>query len=135
MSRKDPAPTTLPEPIRAVLDLFAGPLVEVRFPDIDHERLSEAASVVEQRREQLQLALEAVQRARETLESAQRELEQQARRAHAYASIYAQTDPELAERLAAIKLEARKLAPKKKRRPRKPAGKQQTNIAVAEDAA
>ena len=138
MSRTDPASPTLPDPLRAVLDLFAGPLADVQFPDLDRARLEASRAAVEERRSQLQLALEQVQAAREQLELAQQELGNQARRAHAYATIYAEGDAALSEQLASIKLETRRLAPKKKKRGRprkKTEDKEQTNLAVAEDAA
>ena len=135
MSRTESPSSSLPEPIRAILELFAGPLAEVQFPNVDHRHLSESLAVVEERREQLQLALEQVQQAREQLELSQKQLNGLARRAHAYAVIYAEDNAELSEQIAAIKLDARKLAPKKRSRSRKSSRKQQTNLAVAEDAA
>lgn len=138
-----------PEPIRATLELFEGPLAQVCFPGVDQSTLATAAREVEARQVELQRTLEAVQVARAALEAGQQQLEEQARRAHAYAAVFAQDDPPLAAKLAAIKFDGRALAPKKKRgRPRKsssaaktgeaagPApGKTQTSLSVAEDAA
>src|SRR5690606_34913271 len=53
-----------PDAVRAVLALFDGPLAAVRFPQVDKESLAEQIAVVEQRRAELQRALEAVQAAR-----------------------------------------------------------------------
>ncbi|KIG13552.1 hypothetical protein DB30_07940 [Enhygromyxa salina] len=125
-----------PDPVRAVLDLFDGPLAEIQFPDLDRETLREAADEVERRRASLSEALETVQAARNSLEAGQGKLLEQVRRAYAYASVYAEGDEALTAALADIKLDARKLAPKKKRgRPRKGGTKHQTSLSVAEDAA
>lgn len=133
------APTSLPGSVRAVLDLFEGPLAEVRFPDVDRASLREVEREVEQRRAELQQALETVQAARATLEQAQAALLEQARRAHAYASVFASDDESLAAKLQQIKLDERALAPKKRGRPAKDKsdkpGKRQTSLAVADDAA
>lgn len=127
---------TPPDPIRAVLDLFDGPLAQVAFPDLDRETLREAADDVERRRLELSAALETVQAARTNLDAGHGALLEQIRRAHAYASVYAEGDEALSAALATIKLDTRKLAPKKKRgRPRKDSAKSQTSLSVAEDAA
>jgi len=136
MNRSEPPAPTLAEPLQAILDLFAGPLADLRFPDVDHEQLSESLAELERRRAVLQEALGEVQVAREELERAQQQLEGQARRAHAYATIYAEGDAALSEQLAAIDLAPKKRATKKRRRSKsKKASKNQTNLAVAEDAA
>jgi hypothetical protein len=127
----------LPAPVRAVLDLFEGPLASVRFPDLDRDSLRAAEAEVDRRRAELQAALATVQAARESLEDSQRALFDQVRRAHAYATVYAETDAELGATLADIKLDGRALAPKNKRgRGRKKRdAKRQTSLAVADDAA
>ncbi len=137
------AESPIPESVRAVLALFEGPLAEVEFPQINRETLAAQVAVVEQRRAELQRALEAVQAARTVLEQEQRGLLEQARQAHAYAGVYAADDPELRERVAAIKLDARTLAPAKKRGRKPKQNKSQTTLGerrakpnlVSEDAA
>jgi hypothetical protein len=126
-----------PASVRAVLDLFEGPLAEVRFPGIDRETLAQAEAEVEARRADLQRALEAVSSARAELETAQAALFEQVRRAHGYATVFADGDPELLDELRKIVLDARDLAPKKPRgRPAKQRGaKRQTSLTVADDAA
>jgi ABC-type transporter Mla subunit MlaD len=117
------------------LELFDGPLAELQFPDLDRETLRGAAAEVERLRAELSAALETVQAARSSLDAGHAALVEQVRRAHAYASVYAEGDEALSASLADIKLETRKLAPKKKRgRPRKDT-KSQTSLTVAEDAA
>ncbi|NVB36235.1 hypothetical protein G6O69_36700 [Pseudenhygromyxa sp. WMMC2535] len=139
-STQDPSP--IPAPVRAVLELFSGPLAEVSFPDVDRESLAASAAEVESRREVLQSALEAVARAREALEAGQASLIEQAQKAHAYASVFASSDADLQSALAEIKFDGRALAPKRRRgRPRKAkaasnAGsakaQSQTSLAVAD---
>lgn len=126
-----------PASVRAVLDLFEGPLAEVRFPGIDRESLAQAESEVELRRSELQRALEAVASARASLEAAQAALFDQVRRAHGYATVFADGDTELLETLAKIELDGRELAPKKARGrpPKQRATKRQTSLTVADDAA
>lgn len=132
MSSHSETPDAIPAPVRAVLDLFEGPLAEVQFPDVDHRSLAAGAVEVEQRRGELQAALEAVQVAREELERSQTELGERARKAHAYATVFAAGDAELVEQLAAIQLDG---GPKRRGRPRKrkPPRKSQTSLAVAAD--
>jgi hypothetical protein len=123
--------------VRAVLELFEGPLAEVRFPGIDRESLAQAESEVEARRADLQRALEAVASARASLETAQGALFDQARRAHGYATVFADGDAALLEALGKIELDARDLAPKKPRGrpPKQRPAKRQTSLTVADDAA
>jgi multidrug efflux pump subunit AcrA (membrane-fusion protein) len=137
MSSQPTTQTSLSPSIRAILDLFEGPLAEVRFPGVERESLARAEAEVESRRAELQRALEAVASARESLESAQAALLEQARRAHGYATVFADGDPALTEALAKVEFEGRALAPKKTRgRPAKPRPtKHQTSLTVADDAA
>lgn len=122
------AESPIPESVRAVLALFEGPLAEVRFPQVDRESLAAQAAEVELRRVELQRALETVQAARSCLEQDQRALLEQARQAHAYATVFAMEDPPLAEQLAAIKLDGRALAPAKKRGRKPKQAKNQTSL-------
>lgn len=136
-STGSPTTTASPASVRAVLDLFEGPLAEVRFPGIDRESLAASESEVEARRADLQRALEAVASARELLETAQAALFDQARRAHGYATVFADGDAELLDALGKIDLDARELAPKKPRGrpPKQRPAKRQTSLTVADDAA
>jgi hypothetical protein len=136
-STGSPSNTASPASVRAVLDLFEGPLAEVRFPGIDRESLAEAEAEVEARRADLQRALEAVASARASLETAQAALFDQARRAHGYATVFADGDATLLEALGKIELDARDLVPKKPRGrpPKQRPAKRQTSLTVADDAA
>lgn len=122
------AESPIPESVRAVLALFEGPLADVRFPQVDREVLVEQAAEVERRRVELQAALETVQAARTCLEREQQTLLDQARQAHAYATVFAADDPALADQLGAIKLDARALAPAKKRGRKPKQAKTQTSL-------
>lgn len=123
------AESPIPDGVRAVLALFEGPLAEVRFPQVDRESLAERVAVVEQRRTELQRALETVQAARAALEREQQSLLDQARRAHAYASVFAAGDAALTKQLVDITFDGRAPAPAKKRG-RKPKQEQsQTSLA------
>lgn len=135
-STPDPS-SAVPEPVRALVSLFEGPLAELRFPDLDATSLGEAVSEVEARRSELQRALATVQAAREQLESAQAALLTHARKGHAYATVYAAEDEALTASLAEIKLDARSLTPKRRGRRKKakkkaPPSKSQTTLSVAE---
>jgi hypothetical protein len=135
MSNSTDSPARIPESVRAVVNLFGEPLAGVRFPDIDRDRLLAAVAEVEQRSTDLQRALAAVQATRAELEASQAELHELARRAHAYARVFADGDPELAERVAGIAITEQAPSPKRKRgRPRKREANQ-TSLVVAEDAA
>ncbi len=135
MSTSTDSPARIPESIRAIVNLYGEPLADVRFPDVDRERLLAAVSEVEQRNSELQHALTHVQAARAELEASQAELHDLARRAHAYARVFAEGDPELSELVGGITLDEQPLAAKRKRgRPRK-RDVSQTSLVVAEDAA
>ncbi len=78
-----------------LLDLFQGPLRDVRFPDADGERLSAAVDATTTAMEALARAEAAVQAARLVLGDKQRIVAQETERTLAYARIYAADRPEL----------------------------------------
>jgi hypothetical protein len=133
MSNSTDSPARIPESVRAIVNLFGEPLADVRFPDVDRDRLLAAVAEVEQRNADLQHALATVQAARAELEASQAELHDLARRAHAYAKVFAEGDPELAEQVASIAITEEVPAAKRKRgRPRK-RDDSQTSLVVAAD--
>jgi hypothetical protein len=133
MSNSSDSPARIPESVRAIVNLYGEPLADVRFPDIDRDRLLAAVAEVEQRSADLQHALATVQATRAELEASQAELHELARRAHAYARVFAEGDPALAERVASIAITDPTPSPKRKRgRPRK-RDSSQTNLVVAAD--
>lgn len=123
------AESPLPDAVRAVLALFEGPLAEIRFPQVDRETLAEQAAAVEHKRAELQRALETVQAARAALDREQQTLLDQARRAHAYASVFAIGDPELTKQLVDISFDGRSAAPAKKRGRKPKRAQAQTSLA------
>jgi len=94
----------------------------VRFPDIDREVLEGLAAEVTTQQARLDLLHADVAAAEQLLAAAQSVLLDRAREALAYARLYAERHPELAEPLDAIRLDVRtKRGPKpRKRRTAKP---------------
>lgn len=78
----------LPQATRTLLDLFQGPLKDVRFPDADAKRLESAVDAVKRANAALALAEAELQTAKQTLA-------QETERTLAYARIYAVDRPEL----------------------------------------
>ncbi len=98
----------MPDPIspavRAVLDLFAGELVAVKFPDLDAGILRAAAEAATLRAEQLSQAEAALDQARSQLSEAQEALLLKAHRALAYAKVFAEENPALSAQLESLTL-------------------------------
>lgn len=101
---------TLSPQVRALLDLFDGPLREVRFPDADGQSLASAAADAEAARAAVDAAERALAEAKAALEGAQRTLDQKAQRSLAYARVYAVDKPELQAALDAVPGKASKRA-------------------------
>jgi hypothetical protein len=94
----------LSPPIQALLELFQGPLAEVRFADVDAAGLSQQANLVDSAavavaEQEARLAL-----LRQTLVEQQDALAVLAQRALAYARVYAEQDDALTEQLTRIAL-------------------------------
>ena len=115
---------TVDDPVRAehraVIDLFANQLANVAFPDVDGALLKRQA-------EDVRAEAVAVERAREALEVAQHKLaERNAKLAEtvarglAYARIYADAHPALANAIASVAAPSPPAAPPAKRRGRPP---------------
>jgi hypothetical protein len=85
-----------------LLDLFQGPLRDVRFPDADGERLGAAVDAAAAAHEALARAEAAVEAARSVLTDKQRFVAQETERAIAYARVYANDHPELRATLDAL---------------------------------
>jgi len=94
----------LPPPVQAVLELFQGPLSEVRFADVDAAVLANSARTVEA------AAVAVIEREaqlaelKQTLADKQEALLVLTQRALAYARVYAENDEGLSEQLAGIAL-------------------------------
>jgi hypothetical protein len=94
----------IPSPVRAVIDLFADPLRDIRFGDVDATTLGELAASATAAAEVVEAAEAQLLRDRRTLQERQEALLSQAQRALAYARVYAENDPALTERIEQIAL-------------------------------
>lgn len=95
--------TELLLPVTAhLLDLFQGPLRDVRFPDADGERLGAAVEAAGAANEALTRAEAAVEAARVVLTDKQRVVAHETERTLAYARIYAADRPDLRAALDAV---------------------------------
>jgi len=96
--------TSLSPSIQSVLELFKGPLGNVRFADIDAEGLTRAAAEVEAASSEVQQHEEQLASARLVLAQRQEVLLGLAQQALAYARVYAENDEPLLEELNRISL-------------------------------
>jgi|SRR6188768_2070266 len=108
--------SSLPPPIQAVLELFQGPLAELRFADVDAAALAELASGVESAASAVAEQEARLAELRQSLTDRHDALLLLAQRALAYARVYAEHDPALTEQLSRITLA-------KPAKPRKPQAK------------
>lgn len=90
--------------LRALLELFATDLADVRFPDVDGEVLVEAAGHVREKAEAVARAQAALEAARQGLQESQDVLLQKGQRALAYARVFAEENAELSGKLEGIHL-------------------------------
>jgi len=96
--------TSLPAPVQAVLELFQGPLSDVRFADVDAAGLANLAAEVEGAASAVAQQEAQLADLRQTLAERQDALLLLAQRAVAYARVYAEHDEALTEQLARITL-------------------------------
>ena len=96
--------STIPSPVRTVVDLFSTDLADVRFGDVDAKKLASLVSEVEAAADALASAQALLDAARSKLQERQEVLLQQAQRALAYARVYAEADDALSARIEAIAL-------------------------------
>ncbi|GMU07554.1 hypothetical protein [Corallococcus caeni] len=90
--------------LRALLELFATDLADVKFPDVDTAVLGESAAHVREKAEAVARAQAALDAARQALNESQESLLQKGQRALAYAKVFAEDDAELGAKLEAIHL-------------------------------
>ncbi|MHA7634709.1 hypothetical protein [Corallococcus sp. M7] len=90
--------------LRALLELFATDLADVKFPDVDTAVLGESAAHVREKAEAVARAQAALDAARQALNESQESLLQKGQRALAYAKVFAEDDAELVSKLEAIHL-------------------------------
>ena len=100
----------VPEPVRTLMQLLAGELAAVRFPDVDGERLGAAARDVEAAALALADAEAALEAARQQLSERQEALLTRAHRAVGYLRVFAEGDAALEARLLPIVLPRRRAA-------------------------
>lgn len=89
---------------QAVMDLYATDLSSLKFPDVDHAVLEAAAKRVQTDAQAVKVAEEALAAARATMAESQEVLMQKCQRALAYARVYAEENPDLAQKVDAITL-------------------------------
>lgn len=113
----------VPTSVRELLELFRVELNGVRFPDIDEAVLDGLASDVRAQAEEVERVRVALSEARKRLEERQVLLLEAARKGYRYATIYADGDDELGDRLDELELAAEGKKKKKPRRRKRPASK------------
>jgi hypothetical protein len=96
--------TLLSPPVHAVLELFQGPLADVRFADVDAAGLANVAAEVESAAAAVARQEAQLSELRQSLSERQDALLVLAQRALAYARVYAEHDEALTEQLARISL-------------------------------
>lgn len=96
--------TSLSPPVQSVLELFQGPLANVRFGDIDAAGLAKLAAEVEAASSEVREQENKLSELRQTLAQGQDALLALAQRALAYARVYAEDDEELLDAVNRISL-------------------------------
>ena len=96
--------SSTPEAVQAVLELFKGPLADVRFADVDAQGLESVAADVERAAVAVQEQEARLAALRLALVERQDALLSLAQRALSYARVYAEGDEALTTRLNAISL-------------------------------
>src|SRR6478752_811488 len=109
----------LSPPVQAVIDLFEGPLAEVRFADVDASALLSLARATEAAAADLAQHEAQLSELRQSLADKQDALLVLAQRGLAYARVYAEHDEALSEQLSGINLPR---ASKPRKASSKPAG-------------
>ncbi|HYQ41351.1 MAG TPA: hypothetical protein VER11_05275 [Polyangiaceae bacterium] len=118
----------LSPPVQAVIDLFEGPLAEVRFADVDASALLSLARATEAAAADLAQHEAQLSELRQSLADKQDALLLLAQRGLAYARVYAEHDEALSEQLSRINLPK---ASKPRKATPKPASPEPTGPTVA----
>lgn len=114
----DNPPNTIDRAIVELAALFRAELSDVQFPGVDADTLDDSMAAVTNQLDEVYRLRRAHQEALDILGERERVLRDHARKAQAYAKVYAIGNTELCEKLNAIALDPVATAPKK-RRPRK----------------
>jgi hypothetical protein len=108
-----------------VIGLFAGPLGEVRFPDVDATILASAAEAVHAAQCEVESLEHALELARTRTRDSNAALAELCSRGLAYARVFSSAQPELAAAIEGMRIPNERpgpeLAPRKRGRPRKDA--------------
>jgi hypothetical protein len=96
--------STIPDPVQAVVELFATALADVRFADMDAGALARLATDVTAAAEVVAEAELALEAARCNLKERQGALLLHAQKALSYARVYAESDDTLSQRIDCISL-------------------------------
>ncbi|MFO0713145.1 MAG: hypothetical protein U0353_25035 [Sandaracinus sp.] len=93
--------------VHDVLELFEGPLGEVRFPDADRASLTQLADAANEAQCEVEALEAALEAARARARAAQETLGDHASRALAYARVFAMGQPSLENAVSAVRTSAR----------------------------
>ena len=118
--RSEGIETFIPTEISEFIEVFEKHLGDIRFPDVDRDKLTELVTAVSDRAGDLSRLNAQARAAREILEKAQTDLHRTAVRGLAYARVYAEGNAELSAVLAKLALgrDRSDEAPKKRSRGR-----------------
>lgn len=108
MPADEAATDPVPVGVRQLLEVFAGPLAEVRFPDVDAERLEAACQTLRAADGAVRQALVALEAAQTALADQEMALVKLAERGLAYAKVYGAEDEALQAKLAEVELGGRR---------------------------
>jgi hypothetical protein len=102
MTQRATFPSVVPESVRRLIQLFEDRAEELRFPGVDFARLTGGVAAIEAQLGELEALQASLAKAQEAVALCQKDLIGIARQAHAYATIYAQNDPDLSAELMTI---------------------------------
>ncbi len=105
----------IPESVTRLIRLYQANADALKFPDVDAESLAASVEGLDAQIAAVEEARAALEEAREKVIVAHQQALDMARRAHAYASIFALADEEMQEELSQIKLAAPQKPPKKRK--------------------
>lgn len=94
----------VPDGVAQLAELFTGPLSDVKFPDVDSEKLSAGCDALREADREVQAAFAALEAAQGRLAEEKDNLSKLAERGLAYAKVFAAEDEELQAQLAEIQL-------------------------------
>lgn len=102
-------------PVTRILRIFEERADQLRFPDIDAEKLKALGSAVQREQDAVCAMEEKLAEARETLLLAEKDLREKAERAHAYLQVFAEGNAELQAEIAEVKWSSAERSGRKRR--------------------